>query len=127
MGLRIVATDRAPRAIGPYSQAIVGAGTVYCSGQIGLDPATGRLASGGPAAETRQALRNLEQVLVAAGAGLEQVVKTTLYVTNLDDFDEINAAYAEVFGPCWPARATVEVARLPRDAKVEIDAVALLR
>ncbi len=127
MDLRIVSTDRAPRAIGPYSQAIVAAGTVYCSGQIGLDPATGRLAPGGPAAETRQALRNLEQVLAAAGAGLEQVVKTTLYVTDLGEFDEINAAYAEVMGAHRPARATVEVARLPRDAKIEIDALALLR
>lgn len=126
MDLRMIATDSAPRAIGPYSQAIVAGGVVYCSGQVGLDPANNTLVAGGPAAQARQALRNLGEALRAAGAAREQVVKTTLFLTDLADFEAVNAVYAEFFGPCRPARSTVQVARLPRDAAVEVDAMAVV-
>ena len=122
----IVATDSAPRAIGPYSQAIVAGGFVFCSGQIALDPATGQLAPGDAAAQARQVLSNLEQVLRAAGVGLDRVVKTTLFLADLADFDAVNGVYTEFFGACRPARSTVQAARLPRGARVEIEATAAL-
>jgi 2-iminobutanoate/2-iminopropanoate deaminase len=124
----IVATSSAPRAIGPYSQAVVaqGARCIYCSGQIPLDPATGELVGGGDAEkETHQVMHNLEQVLKAAGASLDAVVKTTIYLTDLKNFAAVNGAYATYFGSTPPARATVQVAALPRGAQVEIDAVAV--
>jgi 2-iminobutanoate/2-iminopropanoate deaminase len=123
----VVATDEAPKAIGPYSQAVRAGGTVYCSGQIALDPATGQMVGEGDvAAETRRVLANLVAVLAAAGASPAQVVKTTIYLVDILDFTVVNGVYAEVFGSRPPARATVAVRGLPRDARVEIDAIAVL-
>ncbi|MBM4269111.1 MAG: RidA family protein [Deltaproteobacteria bacterium] len=121
-----VASDRAPAAIGPYAQAIVANGFVFCSGQIGLDPATGSLVAGGVAAETEQVLRNLTAVLEAAGSGLDRVVRTTIYLVDMADFASVNAIYAGVFGVARPARATVAVAALPKGARIEIDAIGLV-
>jgi 2-iminobutanoate/2-iminopropanoate deaminase len=121
-----IATDGAPAAIGPYSQAIRGGELVFCSGQIALDPASGELVGGGDvAAETRQVLANLAGVLKAAGVGPERVVKTTIFLVDLGDFSAVNRIYAEMFGTEPPARSTVEVRRLPRDARVEIEAIAI--
>ncbi len=125
--MRIISTDRAPEAIGPYSQAIAAGGMVFCSGQIALDPRTMQLVPGDAAAQAGQVLQNLKHVLEAAGSGLERVVKTTVFLTDLADFAAVNEAYAKVFGTVRPARSTVQVARLPKDARVEIDAIALLR
>ncbi len=119
-----IKTDRAPAAIGPYSQAIRSGSLLFCSGQIGLDPKTGEMVPGGVEAQTRQVLANLGAVLAAAGAGFDQVVKTTIFLTDLGDFQKVNAIYAEHFPGVAPARATVEVSRLPRQALVEIDAIA---
>ena len=124
---RIVATPGAPRAIGPYSQAIVAGPLVFCSGQIALDPASGELVGAGDVrAQARRVMDNLAAVLAAAGSSLERVVKTTIYLTDLGDFAAVN----EIYGSCWkgepPARATVQVAALPRGGVVEIDAVALI-
>lgn len=121
---RRIETNQAPAAVGPYSQAVWVDGWVYCSGQIPLDPVTGQLVSGGIEAEARRVLENLKAVLAAAGCGLDDVVKTTIYLTNLDDFSRVNEVYAEYFGASLPARATVGVARLPRGAAIEIEAVA---
>ena len=123
--LRAIATTDAPAAIGPYSQAIDTGGLVLCSGQIPLDPATGLLIEGTAADETRRVLENLRGVLAAAGLGLRDVVRTTVYVTDLADFAIVNQAYAEFFAEPYPARATVQVAALPRGARVEIDAIAV--
>jgi 2-iminobutanoate/2-iminopropanoate deaminase len=120
-----IATDHAPAAIGPYSQAVEHGGAVYCSGQIGLDPASGQLVAGGTAAETERALDNLSAVLAAAGLGFEQVVKVTIYLVDLADFATVNQLYARYVRTPPPARATVGVAALPRGARVEIDAVAV--
>ncbi len=125
--LTIVSTPDAPKAIGPYSQAVVHAGLVYCSGQIALDPRTGTLVEGDVAAQTRQVLANLAHVLEAAGSGLDRALKTTVYLKSMDEFPRMNEAYATFFPAQPPARATVEVARLPKDARVEIDCVATLR
>ena len=122
---RPIATDAAPRAIGPYSQAIAAGGLVFCSGQIALDPATGSLVGGTIADETRRVLENLRAVLLAAGVDFASVVRTTVYLTNLSDFPVVNQVYADFFPPPSPARSTVQVAALPRDARVEIDAIAL--
>ena len=107
------------------SQAIGAGPHVYCSGQIGLDPASGQLVPGDAAGQARQALRNLAEVLAAAGAGVEQVLKTTVFLVDLADFEAVNAVYGEFFGAHRPARSTVQVARLPRGGRVEIEAVAL--
>jgi 2-iminobutanoate/2-iminopropanoate deaminase len=123
---RPVSTPDAPGAIGPYSQAIVHAGLVYCSGQVALDPKKGELVAGGIEPETRQVLENLRHVLVAAGTSLERVLKTTVYLQTMDDFAAMNAIYATYFTKEAPARATVAVAKLPRNARVEIDCVAAL-
>jgi 2-iminobutanoate/2-iminopropanoate deaminase len=121
----VVATAKAPAAIGPYSQAIHTEGVVFCSGQLGIDPATGRLAAGGVAGETRQALTNLAAVLDAVGASLKDVVKTTVFMTDLGQFQAMNEVYGSFFAANPPARSTVQVAALPRGAVVEIEAVAL--
>jgi 2-iminobutanoate/2-iminopropanoate deaminase len=121
-----VTTDGAPRALGPYTQAIRSSGEtlVFCSGQVGLDPATGDLVSGGITAETRQALRNLGAVLDAAGTSLAFVVKTTVFLADMGDFAAMNAVYGDFFPAPHPARSTVQVARLPKDARVEVEAIA---
>jgi 2-iminobutanoate/2-iminopropanoate deaminase len=124
-GGRAIVTEAAPRAIGPYSQAIVAGGFVFCSGQVGLDPATGSLVPGGIENETRRVLENLRAVLAAACVDFAAVVRTTVYLVNLADFPLVNQVYAEFFAAPMPARSTVQVAALPRDARVEIDAIAL--
>ena len=121
-----VSSDQAPAAIGPYSQAIQSGGFLFLSGQIPLDPATGQLVGGDVAAQTRQVLDNLRAVLAAAGGSLDHVVRTTVYLADLGDFAAMNEVYAGYFTSPAPARATVQVARLPRDARVEIDAIAHL-
>ena len=122
---QIVRTEAAPQAIGPYSQAVVAGGFVFASGQIPTDPATGQFVEGGVSEQTRQVLRNLSEVLKAAGTGLERVVKTTVFLADMNDFAEMNEVYGSFFGENPPARSTVQAARLPRDARVEIDVVAL--
>ena len=121
-----VHTKQAPEAIGPYAQGIVAGGFVFCSGQIALDPATGAVIEGDVAAQTERVLQNLRAVLEAAGSGLARVVKTTIFLKSMGDFKTVNEVYARHFASDPPARATVEVSRLPRDVLVEIDAVALV-
>lgn len=122
--LRRVQTDQAPAAIGPYSQAIVHAGVVHTAGQIPIDPTTGEMVSGDVAAQTDRVLRNLQAVLAAAGASLATAVKTTVFLRDMGDFAAMNEVYGRFFGDHRPARSTVQVARLPRDAAVEIEVVA---
>ena len=122
----VIATDQAPRAIGPYSQAIRAGNLLFCSGQIPIDPATGEFVSGGVAEQTEQVMRNLSAVLKAGQSSLKQVVKTTVFLADMDDFTAMNEVYGTFFGENPPARATVQAARLPRDAKVEIEAIALI-
>lgn len=119
-----VATPDAPAAIGPYSQAVEAGGLVFCSGQIGLDPASGQLVGGGTVAEAERVLQNLAAVLAAAGLGFEHVVRTTVYLVDLADFAAVNDVYARFVRAPFPARATLGVAALPRGALVEIDAIA---
>ena len=121
----IVATEAAPQAIGPYSQAIQVGDLVFTSGQIPIDPATGVFVEGGIAEQTEQVLRNLAEVLKAAGTSLEAVVKTTVYLADMDDFAAMNEVYGRYFSNEPPARSTVQAARLPRDARVEIDVIAV--
>jgi 2-iminobutanoate/2-iminopropanoate deaminase len=121
-----VATDKAPKAIGPYSQAVRAGRWLHCSGQIGLDPASGELVGGGATAEAARVLENLSAVLQEAGASLADVVRTTIYLTDLGDFAPVNEVYARYFSAPFPARATVGVAALPRGARVEIDAIAMV-
>jgi 2-iminobutanoate/2-iminopropanoate deaminase len=123
-----ISSADAPRAIGPYSQAVAarGARTLYLSGQIPLDPATGELVAGGIAEQTERVLRNLGAVLAAGGAGFEHVVRTTIYLVELAEFAKVNEVYARAFPGDPPARATVQVAALPRGARVEIDAIAVV-
>lgn len=120
----IVATDKAPGAIGPYSQAIKTGSYVFTAGQIPLDPATGKLVEGDIEAQTEQVMKNLAAVLDAAGSSLSRVVKTTCFLTNLDDFAVFNGIYARHFGDTKPARSTVKVAKLPAGASVEVECVA---
>ena len=122
---QIIKTDRAPQAIGPYSQAIKTNGFVYASGQVALDPATGQFVEGGIVEQTEQVLRNLSAVLEAAGTSLDQVIKTTVFLADMADFAAMNEVYGKFFGSEPPARATVQAAGLPRDARVEIEVVAL--
>ncbi|WP_400193095.1 RidA family protein [Hymenobacter sp. B81] len=117
----------APQAVGPYAQAIVAGGLVFCSGQTPLVPATMQIEARTIEEQTRQALHNLATVLSAAGLGLPDIVKTTVFLKNFADFGRMNAVYAEVFGEHRPARSTVEVSRLPLDALVEIECIAALR
>jgi len=121
-----VSTDKAPKAIGPYEQAIKAGGLVYTAGQIPIDPQTGNLIAGGIAEQTRQVLENLKAVLEAAGSSLEQVVKATVFLKNMADFAALNEVYGEYLGKAKPARSTVAVAELPRGALVEIDFVAMV-
>jgi len=123
---QIVATERAPKAIGPYSQAVVSNGFAFLSGQIPLDPATGQIVEGDIAAQTARVLDNLSSVLEASGASLGAVVKTTVYLKDMGDFARMNEVYARYFPENPPARATVEAARLPRDVRVEIDCIAVV-
>ena len=121
-----VSTDQAPKAIGPYSQAIRAGGLLFVSGQVPLDPATGALVEGDIAAQTHRVMQNVQAVLEAAGASLDAVVKTTIYLADLRDFKAVNEVYGGYFASPAPARATVQVARLPLDARVEIDAIVKL-
>jgi len=126
MTTRVFSPD-APAPIGPYSQAIRAGELVFCSGQIPLDPATGKLVEGDVSAQTRQVIRNLSAVLSAAGTSPSDVVKTTIFLIDMGDFAAVNVVYGEAFGEAAPARSTVAVAALPLGARVEIEAIALLR
>lgn len=121
-----ISTENAPGAIGPYSQAVKTGNLVFCSGQIPLDAQTGEFVSAEVAAQTRQVLKNLSAVLEAAGTNLNNVVKTTVFLADMNDFAQMNEVYAEFFSENKPARATVQAARLPRDARVEIECIAVI-
>jgi 2-iminobutanoate/2-iminopropanoate deaminase len=121
-----VSTENAPGAIGPYSQAVKAGGMVFCSGQIPIDPATGQFVADDVASQTDQVLKNLSEVLKAAGAGIGDVVKTTVFLADMNDFAEMNEVYGRYFSDNKPARATVQAARLPRDARVEIECIAVV-
>jgi 2-iminobutanoate/2-iminopropanoate deaminase len=122
-----VKTPHAPAALGPYSQAIKAGGFVYLSGQVAIDPATGEFVAGGIAEQTERVLKNVSAVLEAAGSSLDLVVKTTVFLADMNEFTAMNEVYAKFFPEPHPARSTVQAARLPRDARVEIEAVALIR
>ena len=124
---RSIHTKQAPAAIGPYSQAVEQNGLVFCSGQIALDPTTGKIVEGGIEFETRRAMQNLGEVLAAAGLDFVDVVRTTIYLIDLAEFEIVNRVYGEHFEPPYPARSTVQVAALPRNARIEIDAIAIKR
>lgn len=125
MNKELINTDKAPAAIGPYAQAIKANGFLFTSGQIPIDPSTGDIVPGGIEAQTAQVLKNLSAVLSAAGVGFENVVKTTVFIKDMNDFPKLNAIYATYFIEPFPARSTVEVVRLPKDVLVEIEAVAV--
>ena len=120
----IISTDQAPKALGPYSQAIKAGGFIFCSGQIPLDPAANAVVAPTIEDQTRQAITNLGNVLRAAGSSLAKVVKTTVFISDMNDFAALNGVYAEMFGDAKPARSCVQVARLPKDVKIEIEAIA---
>ena len=120
----IIMTEKAPKALGPYSQAIKAGGFVWCSGQIPIDPAVNAVTATTIEEQTRQAITNLRNVLEAAGVGLDAVVKTTVFISDMNDFAALNAVYAEMFGDTKPARSCVQVSRLPKDVKLEIEAIA---
>lgn len=122
--MKVISTDKAPAAIGPYSQAIEVNGMVYASGQIPVNPATGEIPEG-VEAQAKQALTNLTNLLAEAGSSIEKVVKTTVFIKNMEDFGKINEIYAEYFTGTYPARSCVEVARLPKDVMLEIEAIAI--
>ena len=124
MSKQAISTSQAPAAIGPYSQAIRSGNLIFLSGQIPVDPETGHVVEGDAAVQTARVLRNLSVILDAAGSSLGQVVKATVYLRDMADFGKMNEVYARFFGDCPPARATVEVARLPRNVAVEIDLIA---
>jgi 2-iminobutanoate/2-iminopropanoate deaminase len=125
--LQAIHTSEAPAAIGPYSQGVSAGGFFFSAGQVGLKPDTGDLAGTGVEEQTRQVFRNLRAVLGAAGLGLSDVVKSTVFLVDLEEFEVVNGIYAEHFGRPYPARSTVQAARLPKDARVEIEVVARLR
>jgi 2-iminobutanoate/2-iminopropanoate deaminase len=122
--MEIIATEKAPAALGPYSQAIRANGMIYCSGQIPINPATGAIEAQTIEGQTTQAITNLKNVLEKAGSSLAKVVKTTVFIKNMNDFAALNKVYAELFGDTKPARSCVEVARLPKDVLVEIECIA---
>lgn len=124
---KIITTDKAPKAIGPYSIGVVTGNLLFTAGQIGLDPQTGEIVSGGVAAETRRALLNLQAVVEAAGGALGNIVKTTVFLRDMNDFAEMNRVYGEFFAQNPPARTTVQVSALPRSAAVEIEAIAVIK
>ncbi len=124
--VRTISTERAPRAIGPYSQAVSAGGVMYLSGQVALDPASGELVGETVEEQAARVLENLGSVLAAAGSGFDRVLKTTVYLIDMKEFAAVNEVYARYFGDSRPARATVQVAGLPKGARVEIDAIALL-
>lgn len=123
----VVSTESAPAAIGPYSQAIAIGNLLFVSGQLPVDPASGNLVEGDIGAMTRQIFQNLEKILLAGGSSLAEVVKTTVFLADLGDFQAMNAAYAEFFGENPPARSTIQVAALPRAARIEIEAIAAIK
>ena len=127
MGARSISTDRAPKAIGPYSQGIVAGELPFLSGQVPLDPASGSLLKGTVQEEVARVLENLKAILEAAGSSLDRVVRTTVFLTDLGDFEAMNEVYARYFGANRPARSTVQVTALPRGARIEIDAIASAR
>lgn len=122
---KVVSTEKAPQAIGPYSQGMIAGNMVYTSGQLGIDPTNGEIVSSSIQDEARQSLKNVEAVLKEAGAELTDVIKTTVFVKDLNQFAEINEVYSEFFSEHKPARSCVEVARLPKDGNIEIEAIAL--
>ncbi|MGD9396914.1 MAG: RidA family protein [Candidatus Thorarchaeota archaeon] len=126
MKLVKISTDNAPKAIGPYSQGIKANGFVFCSGQIPANPSTGELVTGSITEQTKQSLSNVKGVIEAAGSSMDRVVKCTVFLKNMDDFSEMNEEYSKWFSDPPPARAAVEVARLPKDVDIEIEAIALL-
>ena len=126
MDKKVIQTSSAPAAVGPYSQAVATDTLVFCSGQVPLDPDTGELLSASIGDETKRCMKSLEAVLTEAGSGLERILKTTIYVTDMNDFAEVNEAYGSFFSGAPPARATVGVAALPKGARVEIDCIAAL-
>lgn len=121
----VISTDKAPAAIGPYSQAIEVNGMIYTSGMIPIDPSTGELVTGSVEAQAEQAIFNLEALLAASGSSIEKAVKTVVFISNMDDFGKINEVYAKHFKEPYPARSCVQVARLPKDVAIEIEAVAV--
>ncbi len=123
--IETVSTEKAPKALGPYSQALKAGGFVFCSGQIPINPATGAIEAATIEEQTRQAISNLRNVLEKAGSSLSRVVKTTVFIKDMNDFAALNGVYAEMFGDTKPARSCVEVARLPKDVKVEIECIAV--
>lgn len=122
--MEIISTELAPKALGPYSQAIRAGGFIFCSGQIPIDPAAGAVVETTAEGQARQAITNLRHVLEAAGSGLDKVVKTTVFLADMADFAAVNGVYAELFGDTKPARSCVQAARLPKDVKIEIEAIA---
>ncbi|HJW91334.1 MAG TPA: RidA family protein [Anaerolineales bacterium] len=124
---RIITTDKAPRAIGPYSVGVQVGEFLFTAGQVGIDPQTGEIVGGGIEAETRQVLGNLRSILEAAGTGMDQVIKTTVFLRDMNDFTRMNTVYAEAFSQDFPARTTIQAVALPKGAAVEIEAVALIR
>ncbi len=121
----VISTEKAPQALGPYSQAIRANGFIFCSGQIPIDPAAGAVVATTAEDQARQAITNLRHVLEAAGSGLDKVVKTTVFISDMNDFAVVNDVYAELFGSTKPARSCVQAARLPKDVKIEIEAIAV--
>jgi 2-iminobutanoate/2-iminopropanoate deaminase len=126
MEKRVIQTERAPKAIGPYSQAIQAGGFLFLSGQVPLDPKTGELVKGDIGQQTKQVLENIEGVLESQNLGMEDVVKATIFLKNIENFNQVNEVYSSYFPTSPPARSTVEVARLPRDVEIEIEAIALI-
>lgn len=124
---KLVETETAPKAIGPYSQAIIANGFVYVSGQIGRSLETGTLVEGGVEAETKQVLKNLEAVLKASGSDFDNVVKTNIFLADINDFDKVNEIYGSYLKAPYPTRSTVQVAKIPRNAKIEIEMIALVK